>query len=256
MKTSNKILLIAYAILIAFAMLILLKVKQFIHSNLSFSEHEKIELSGKVMDKTFDITGFSQLKVEGSISLDLSKGESNSLTIKADTVILKHVQVNQSDNKLTIKLINTHGKKHMATAVLHMPELILEDLDVNAGAIVESNDTLINSQINISLNAGAQTKVGLNCKQLDCSANAGAIARLYGKAEKIKASATAGAQIKADKLSAVKADANAIAGAQINLNVSSELNASCTAGGTVRYKGTPVIKNLNTTAGGRIVSDN
>lgn len=256
MKTSNKILLIAYAIMLAFVVLILLKVKQYIHTNLDFSGHEKIELSGEVMDKTYDITSFTKLKVEGAISLDLSKGESNSLTIKADTAILKHVQVNQSDNKLTVKLINMHGKKHMATAVLQMPEMILENLDVNAGAIVESKDTLINDRINISANAGGQAKISINCQQLDCSANAGGIAVLSGKAEKVKANATAGAQIKADKLLATKADADAVAGAQIRLNVSSELNADCTAGGTVRYKGNPIIKSVNTTAGGRIVSDN
>jgi DUF4097 and DUF4098 domain-containing protein YvlB len=256
MKTSNKILLIAFAIMLASVVLILLKVKQYVYTNLDFSGHEKIELSGVVTDKKYDITNFNQLKVEGAISLELSKGESNSLTIKADTAIFKQIQVNQSDNRLTIKLINTHGKRHMATAVLHMPEMILEDLNVNAGAIVESDDTLKGSQMNVSTNAGAQTRISLTCQQLDCSANAGSITSLSGKAENVKASATAGAQIKAYKLLASKADANAVAGAQIHLNVTSELNANCTAGGSVRYKGSPVIKRVNTTAGGSISSDN
>lgn len=255
MKTSNKLLLAAFGLILAGTIVIIFKVKSFVGETISIGNNEKIELSGEIEEKAYDITSFNRLKVEGAISLELSKGETNTLSVRADTAILKYVQVEQMDNKLTIKLVNIHNKRARAKVKLTTSDMNLEKLTANAGSKLEVKDTLRAENIDIEVNAGGHGRFPVFSKEVECDANAGAFATIIGKTEKFRGNATAGAHIKAKELGARYAKVNAVAGAQITISVSDELDADCTAGGVVKYNGNPKIKNVNTNAGGRVVKD-
>jgi hypothetical protein len=255
MKTSNKLLLAAFALILAGTILILIKIKSFVSETISIINNEKVELSGVTEEKDYNIASFTRLKVEGAISLELSKGSSNSLTVKADTAIIKHVNIDQGDGKLSIKLVNVQNKRARAQVKLIVSDLNIEHIAANAGAKLNVIDTLSSENIDIEVNAGGHGNFPVSCIEVECSANAGGFATLKGNAEKFRGSATAGGHVKARELYVKKAKAKAIAGGHVIISVSEELDADCTAGGVVKYNGNPTNKNVNTSAGGRVVKD-
>lgn len=255
MKTSNKLLLAAFALILAGTIVIMIKVKSFVSETISVHNNEKIELSGEIEEKNIEINHFTRLKVEGAVSVELVKGNSNSLVVKADTAILKHVKIDQNENKLTIKLVNMKNKRIRANIKLTTSDMNIEKISANAGAKLNVTDTISAENIDIDVNAGGHGNFPVSCESIQCSANAGGFATLSGKADKFRGSANAGGHVKANSLYVKKADANAVAGGHIFISVSEELNADCTAGGVVKYSGNPTNKNVNTSAGGRVVKD-
>ena len=137
MKTSNKLLLAAFGLIIAGTIVILIKIKSFVSDTFTITNNDKIELSGEIKEKSYDIKNFNWLKVEGAVSLELSKGESNSISVKADTAILKYLQVDQADNKLIVKLVNIRNKGVRAHVKLTTTDMDIKHLTANAGAKLE-----------------------------------------------------------------------------------------------------------------------
>ena len=252
MKTSNKLLLIAFALILAGIVVTIAKVKQYVVQNTEYSGNGPIELSGEVIQKDYTISDFKKLKVEGAVSLTLAKGENNSLKIKADSAIFKRIEVIDENNVLTIRLTNTNGKKVKAIAELISANMNIEKFVVNAGSRVTSEDTVATNEMNIDVNAGGKLTLNVNANEINCDANAGGFSELKGKAAKLSAEANAGGHIHAKDLMVTNAKVRTNAGGQIYVYVNGELDAKCNAGGVVKYYGNPDIKNIDINAGGRI----
>jgi hypothetical protein len=245
MKTSNKLLLIALAIILTGTILFILKIKQL--SNIG-----QVELSGKIAEKTQIISDFENLQVEGGINVTIQKSDTNSLTFEADTTILNHISVDQIGNNLVIKMKISNLKYSKVEASLKTKNLDITKFDLSAGADVNTLDTIRVSEMSLDLSAGAHAKLPVICNSVQCNTSAGASADLSGKTKTFKAESSAGAQLIADKLVADEASADASAGGYILLNVVNSLDVKCSAGGTVRYTGRPDMRNIDISSGGNL----
>jgi hypothetical protein len=245
MKTSNKLLLIALAIILTGTILFILKIKQL--SNIG-----QVELSGKTAEKTQVISDFENLEVEGGIDVTIYKSDSNSLTFSADTSILKHISVEQLGNNLVIKMKISNLRHSKIEASLKAKNLNIKNFDLSAGADVSTLDTIRVPEMSLDLSAGAHAKLPVISNYIQCNTSAGAGADLSGKTRTFKAESSAGAQLIADNLVAEEASADASAGGYILLNAVNSLDVKCSAGGTVRYKGRPDMKNIDISSGGNL----
>jgi hypothetical protein len=249
MKTSNKFLIIALAIILTGTVLVILKVKQFVVG-------ERIELSGTTIEKVHEISDFENLNVSGAMDLQIVKSDVNKLTLEADTSILRLVKISQSGNMLTIKMNSSFNKHVKVQGTLQAKDFNFRSLNISAGAEVATIDTITSPDIKISLSAGGHANLPLSCNSVDCSASAGAGANLSGKTKDLNTDASAGAQIIAEKLIAENARAEASAGGYILINVSNSLDVSCSAGGSVKYFGQPDMKNIDISSGGNLSKAN
>lgn len=245
MKTSNKLLLIAFAILLAGTVLVILKVKQFVVG-------ESIEMSGTIANKDYEISDIEVLNIEGPVELEIIKSGNNKLTLDADSSVLKYITVTQTDKMLKIKLNTLYNKHIKVHGTLNINDFAFKSLEIGAGAQVSSVDTLVSDKLVIELNAGGRINIPVSCNQLECEANAGAGADLSGKTKEFKTSANAGAQINAGMLETEDTRAEANAGGFVLVKVSKSLDVHCSAGGTVKYIGQPDMKNIDINSGGNL----
>lgn len=245
MKTSNKLLIIAFGLILAGTVFIILKVKQFMN-------FDRVELSGVNTEQIYDITDFNRLDVEGAVHLKLVQGNSNRLTLNVDTALLRHLEVNQPDDKLEIKLNSMRGKRYRVDGKLEVESINIEELNVNAGASFNMEDTLKVEDLEININAGGNAELGVLGRRVDCHVNAGGHVKLSGKTNKLNTSAVAGGNINARNLIAKDVSAETVAGGFISVYASESLDAKCSAGGQISYSGDPDKISKNTNSGGGI----
>lgn len=249
MKTSNKLLIIAFAIILTGTVLVILKVKQFMVG-------EQIELSGTTTEKVYEVFDIKEINVAGAFEIKIIKSDISKLTLEADSSILSNVIVEQTGNSLAIKLKSMWGIHTKVKGTLQVKDFDIRNMELSAGAEIKSYDTLTTAQLTINVSAGAHADLPVSCDYLDCNASAGAGAKLSGQAKEFKTNASAGAHIKAGELIAEDAIADASAGGFILLNVSKNLDVSCSAGGSVKYFGNPAMKNIDINSGGNLSKAN
>lgn len=252
MKTSNKLLLIAFILIISGAFFVIYKVKTFI--NFYTSEevvHAKdLELSGEVIEKTYKLQSFNNIRLDGGIKANLFKGEQNELILRGDPTLVNFVEVEEHGDKLVVKLTSVKGKNIRVNADIYTTSLEIDDINVNAGASLKSEEIFEVEEMDIDANAGAQISLSLFCEKVKCSNNAGGIANLQGTTKELSVNANAGGIINAQDLEAEKVDASANAGGIITVYASEKIDASCVAGGIISYAGNPEKVSKTTVAGG------
>ncbi len=254
MKTSNKLLIIAFILILSGAFFVIYKVKTFIniYTNEEVVYAKDLDLSGEVIEKTYQLQSFNNIRLDGGIKANLFKGDKNEMILHGDSTLIHYVEIEEHDGKLVVKLTSVKGKNIKVYADIYSTSLEIDDLNINAGASLNSEESIEVEDMDIDVNAGAHLNVILHCDKVNISCNAGAQAYLNGTTKDLSASANAGAFIKAKDLKAQKVNASANAGGHVTVYASEKIDASCVAGGNVSYAGNPEKVSKSTVAGGTL----
>ena len=99
-------------------------------------------------------------------------------------------------------------------------------------------------------------EVTLDAETVVVRASSAADVILSGKAKSIDADASSSGDIDAYNLPVNRASADASSAGGIKLNVSEDLRATASSGGSVRYRGNPLKTNTNASSGGSVKKSN
>lgn len=242
MKTSTRILLTAFAIIILVMITvgIVLKTK----TNNLF-----VKGDGNIITQEQTLEPFDELIIEGALSVDFILGESNLLYIKADSNLMENVEISLVDKTLKIKN-NTYNRNQIAC---NLTAPMVNGIRISGGVKFSSKDTIQSNDLKFTVNAGAILSLIGNFGTIISSINAGGKATLVGTCKEMKASLSAGSNLQSFEMETDHLIIDASAGANAVVN-SKELEASATAGSTIRYNEGAILKNIKTSAGGSILS--
>lgn len=254
MKTSNKLLLIAFVLILSGTFYIIYKAKTFIE--VSPNDHmvsaRDLNLSGKTREKIVPISEFENLRVSGGIKAQLIHGNENKLVLRGDTVLLNYVEIEEYDHALSIRQTTVKGKRMDVEVDIITTNLEISDIKVNAGGQLNSKELITAKDLHVEANAGGNFNIRVEAESVSCSSNAGAHATLEGNTNDFSGRANAGASINAVDLKAEKVRIRANAGASASVYATQTIEAKCVAGGHVDYAGNPEKESKTTTAGGSI----
>ena len=242
MKTSNKILLTALALLIVFmaavAVTFKVKLKDF-----------TIEGDGNtiVHEQTFE--PFDKLIIDGAISIEYILGESNTLTIEADSNLIQNIEISLTDKTLKIKRSRSNRKQITGTLTAPM----VNDITISSGAGLTSKDTIQAQTLDFIVNAGGSLSLIGDFDTITSSINAGAKATLAGTCKVMKVSLNAGSELKSHRMDTDYLTISANAGSNANVN-GKELEISSTSGSIIRYNEGASLKKVETSSGGSVRS--
>lgn len=93
---------------------------------------------------------------------------------------------------------------------------------------------------------------GVALKNLKAEVNSGGQIKLAGKLGSLDVESNSGGNFKGNDLEVVNCKADASSGGTIQITVSKELSAEASSGGSIRYKGEAMIKNISTGSGGSV----
>ena len=182
------------------------------------------------------VKSFHSIDVSSGIKVLLTKSDNEELAVAVgDPAYLSYVETSVEDGVLKItreqdwKFWN-QWKNWNVTVYLSYKDL--KSIKASSGANITGTDLSFNN--------------------LDVKMSSGAFAELGGSTNNLSVDLSSGAMFKGYDLTTTKCIAETSSGAGVQINVSKELNAKASSGGSIRYKGEGLIRDIKVNSGGTV----
>jgi hypothetical protein len=202
------------------------------------------------------VKSFHAIKVSSGIHLYLVQGNDEAVAVSASDKGYRDRIITEVTDAGVLKIYydnkwnesNWDGKSLKA----YVSCKTLDALRANAGAHVDVDGTVHADKLHLDCSSGASFNGKISVTDLTAETSSGAHSTISGTASSVSTEASSGSHLDADDLQTDIASANASSGARIELFVNKELSASASSGGHIHYKGSAVIKDIDTSSGGGV----
>lgn len=199
---------------------------------------------------------FSAITVSDGIELYLTAGTEESLAVSfADEKYESKFITEVVDGVLKIYFDNkginyNDNKRRQLKAYVSFKNL--EKLQASGGANVKLPVAVTLNSLDLQFTSGALFTGEVKAKEISVDQNSGAVITLSGNAGKLGVEASSGAIFKGYDFTSDVCNARASSGGEVRISVDKELSAKASSGGSIHYKGTAVIKDINISSGGAV----
>ncbi len=244
MKTVNKILLIAFIILV----LAVISLITLVRSGLT---GEVVQGTGEVIEMEKDMyEPFNRLKLRNNLKVIVSQDTIQQLTIKAHENIAGLVDTDIEDGTLLVSLAVSVSERDKPT--VHIVVDQLEHLEASSGIDLESQGIIRGNKLRKEIQAGVKTTLDLDYHELDLRMRAGAHSTLSGQVNHFNIQSTAGSFLNASGLHASVCKITTRTGTVNNIYVTDTLSGVASQGAVISYGGNPDISGLEIRGGGEL----
>ena len=205
-----------------------------------------------------DVKNFHAIKVSTGIELTLTQGESEAVAVSASdladrdkikTVVENGVLKIYFDVDAWKWWRDNRGNKKLRAYVSIVK---IDDLDMSAGALVKVEGELKSDKLGLDISSGAQFNGKVSVGSLNVDQSSGAQVNISGKASSINIDGSSGSVFNGYELIVENADIDTSSGSVAELTINKELSAEASSGGSIRFKGEGVIRNIKTGSGGAV----
>lgn len=208
---------------------------------------------GHVISKKRKISNdFIRINASRGLDVYITKSKNISLEVEADENLHDLITTEVKDGTLYItasKNIYTASAKKIHVSANNINEIL-----VNSGAEVYSENTFNSEKLVINVSSGAHAKMDVRVQDLTCNSSSGAGIELRGEADVFRASSSSGSDIEAYDLTTRECDVNASSGSDIELMVTDKFVGKATSGADIKFKGQPRKAEKVNNSGGSIRS--
>ncbi len=206
----------------------------------SFTPWKTIEGNGNLKTETRELKGFTGISMNGNMNLDLSYGQSNTISIEADDNLLPYIETTLKDGMLVVKAKEDANLKSKNNLTVHVSMIRLTDLKLSGSGNVKGNGGFSNDGTttislsgsgNVSLSAKSfgQTNVAIS--------GSGNISLKGGTTENLEARISGSGNIDCSDFVSTKATARISGSGNVEVNASKSIEANISGSGNVYYKG-------------------
>lgn len=200
--------------------------------------------------------GFNAINVSDGIELFLTQGNEESVAVSAsDDKYIERLKTEVVDGTLKIyydskTMVWNSNEKRKLKAYVSFKNI--DNLKASSGSDVKAKSVLKLAALTMHFSSGAQFNGEVDITKLEVNGNSGAEVNVTGKAENLKTDLNSGAVFKGFDLAVNYCDAKATSGAEVRITVNKELAAKANSGGSIKYKGEGVVKDINVNSGGSV----
>ena len=217
---------------------------------------------------------FHGIAVSNGIDAKFTKSSNNTATIRVSRAnIAEKLQTEVKDGILYVRVkknsqINNAGK---LSVDIH-GDLDLDKIQISSAGVLEITNTqqvenlhikvssagqLITQRFQaekaeIAINSAGQVVSELMSNELNAKLGSSATLTLSGTVNQVKLEAASAAKAKLRQLEARNAVLETKSGASVEIQVTSNLDAKASSGGSIRYSGSPSTPNIRKSSGGRV----
>ncbi|MBL0099195.1 MAG: DUF2807 domain-containing protein [Saprospiraceae bacterium] len=205
--------------------------------------------------QTKNLSCFTSLSTSGNVQVTLKRADQ----CKADYKVTKGTEddlvLEVKNEVLTIKIkskISGLWNQSSTKAQVTVYYRNLTDIDCSAGSGISSIEEIVTEKMDIDASSGASCQIKLKSNLLSVNTSSGSSVKITGYAQNASYDVSSGAKIEAGNMITEKVDANVSSGGSISLHASKSLKADASSGGSIKYKGNPVNKNIDSGMSGSI----
>lgn len=194
--------------------------------------------SGNVINETKKVSGFDQVALDGTGTLNITQGNNESLIIEAEDNVIRHIKTSVKNNRLMISYDNSTPTP-TKPVIFHLNVKNLNYIDIS-GAAKLSADNMNADKLEIFVNGAAEgnlTNLQLNNLILTIS-GAGKL-NASGNADTQTITINGAGEYFAPSLNTLNTSVTINGAGKTTVKVSDLLNAIINGGGEVNYFGNP-----------------
>jgi hypothetical protein len=208
--------------------------------------------SGTPKTESRAVSGFTQVALEGSGTLSLRQGDSESLTVTADDNLLADVQTTVSGGRLTL---SQHGFTLYFPRTPVRYDLTVKDLTALeiSGSGNATATSLHTTDLRLEISgSGSLTLSGLSLTTLDASISGSGNVTVSGQAQHQTVTVSGSGTYRGRDLASTTARVDVSGSGDVAVQVSSSLDVSISGSGNVTYTGNPATVSQQISGSGTI----
>jgi hypothetical protein len=201
--------------------------------------------------ETRQLDKFNGIKVGEAIDLYIKKGDKESAKVEVEGVSLSDVLTEVSGNFLRVHMRsgNYHGHRKVKVSVTYVS---LERVNASSASSVFGEGTLKTRTLDLSASSAANIELSIEVDELSADVGSAGDITIEGKAKNFTLEASSAGSIDAYNLECERVDARVSSAGSAKINVSKELDAKASSGGSIRYRGNPSNSNTDASSGGSV----
>ena len=213
---------------------------------------QKISGNGNVVKQDRSVDPFSEIEIGGVLNVYLEQGDTESLTVEADENLLDIIETENRGNTLIVRLKKGIELKKAEQKDVYITLRTIDRLEIGGVVHVESTTPLETDDLDLEIGGVSQTDLELRCDRLTARADMVGGLTLRGEVREATIKNGGVGSLKAFDL---KVDKLTIANSGVGsaeVQAQDEISITSSGIGSVRYKGDPVVKELNTSGIGKV----
>lgn len=205
--------------------------------NLVTGQAEVITGNGTAKTEAREVANYTEIAVGGGGQVEITQGETESLTVTADENVMQYLEAKLEGNRLVLREKQGYQveSKTPIKYVVTVKTLIAISIGGSAQVTMPALDT---RNFNVSIGgSGTVTIDDLTAQQVEISIGGSGTTTLAGRADDVDVSIGGSGNFNGDGLAAKAAVVSIGGSGNARLNVSEALNVNLSGGGNVYYTG-------------------
>ncbi|MDQ6814901.1 MAG: DUF2807 domain-containing protein, partial [Bacteroidota bacterium] len=222
----------------------------------AFARQDKIIGDGNLKKEIREVSGFTGVFVSGNASVDLSYGDSKTITVEADANILPYIETTVENGNLIVK---TRSKVNISTKnkiVVHASLKQVARLRVSgSGNITGSGDFSNDSRTDIAVSGSGNINMGINSfNETKINISGSGNVTVKGKStNNIDATISGSGSIDCAEVACNDVFAHVSGSGNIRVYANKSIDAKVSGSGNIYYKGAATNISLKSSGSGKII---
>jgi len=219
--------------------------------NFNMNWNSGVKGNGNVVMETRTVNAsFSKIKASEGLSVYLTQGSSEGITVEADENLQELIITEVMDGVLKIHCKEQIGKASSKKVNVNFKSI--SGITSTSGSSVHATNVITTDNLKLKSSSGSSMRVKVNTNDLTCDSSSGSSLKVSGNTISLTAEASSGSTIKAGDLKAESSEASASSGANLTVNTSKALIAKASSGASVKYYGNPEMLDTDKSSGGSV----
>lgn len=200
--------------------------------------------------ETRQIGSFKGVRASEAVDVYLKKGEKESLKVEATGTSLSNVLTEIAGTTLRIHMRD--GSYKNRNVKVYVTYVNLEKISASSAANVFSEGSVKCTSMTISASSAGSVEVALEADHVMVDASSAGDAVLEGKTNSLEVEVSSAGSVDAYSLESASVTASASSAGSAKVNVTKELEAQASSGGSIRFRGNPMKTNTDSSSGGSV----
>lgn len=219
--------------------------------NISFNG-DSLSGNGNIKTETRNIGNFNGVKSSGSIDIEISSGDTYSVSVEDDENILPVIITEVEDGTL-----NVHYKNNTSInndhAKVYIKALSLEKIISSGSANISLTDAIKNdSEIEIAVSGSGNIEGGVDAPKISASIGGSGNINLKGRTKDFEAKVSGSGDLDCSGLQSENTTVSVSGSGNAHVFASVSLKARASGSGDVHYRGNPASPEIHTSGSGSV----
>lgn len=213
---------------------------------------QDVKGNGNVVRQERNTDSFSAIDISGVFHVYLTQGDTESVFVEADENLLDLIETINQGSKLVVRLKKGVEIKKAKRKDVHITLRNIDELEVSGVVHVESTTPITAQQLELNIGGVSNTDLDLRCDYLDVRSNMVGSLTLRGSVKEADIENNGVGSLKAFDLQVDKLTLRNSGVGSAEVTAQEEISINASGIGSVRYKGDPIVKELESSGLGKV----